>query len=247
MGLGGAYTGIANDPSSTYYNPAGIVTGGRFQLMGSLSSIVFTRRTVENAFDSPNRRRGLHLDEHDHASLVHRHGREARDEAVWRPPSSPSRTARSRSRERAWAWACRQIDRPQQRRSAPEQQLQDEVVRDLVRGTGQEEHRSWVVGLSLAAKTANYSEDVGLASGGTFDEFGQRIGGDSVTASTGIGTTAYHIRLQAGRAPSYQPSLAAGVHVSTASHSRKPGWKRVSPHDDRSERGRFDLFLVRPG
>lgn len=53
MGLGGAYTGIANDPSSTYYNPAGIVTGGRFQLMGSLSSIVFTRRTVENAFDSP--------------------------------------------------------------------------------------------------------------------------------------------------------------------------------------------------
>ena len=54
MGLGGAYTGIANDPSSTYYNPAGIVTGGRFQLMGSLSSIVFTRRKVENAFDVAN-------------------------------------------------------------------------------------------------------------------------------------------------------------------------------------------------
>ena len=54
MGLGGAYTGIANDPSATYYNPAGIVTGGRFQLMGSLSSLVFTRRKVENAFDSTN-------------------------------------------------------------------------------------------------------------------------------------------------------------------------------------------------
>ena len=54
MGLGGAYTGIANDPSATYYNPAGIVTGGRFQLMGSLSSLVFTRRTIENAFEAEN-------------------------------------------------------------------------------------------------------------------------------------------------------------------------------------------------
>jgi len=54
MGLGGAYTGIADDPSATYYNPAGMMTGGRFQLLGSLASLVFTRRTVENAFDSPN-------------------------------------------------------------------------------------------------------------------------------------------------------------------------------------------------
>ena len=54
MGLGGAYTGIANDPSATYYNPAGMMNGGRFQLLGSLASLVFTRRTVEGAFDSPN-------------------------------------------------------------------------------------------------------------------------------------------------------------------------------------------------
>ena len=54
MGMGGAYSGIANDPSATYYNPGGIVTGGRFQLMGGLSSLVFSWRTVDDAFESPN-------------------------------------------------------------------------------------------------------------------------------------------------------------------------------------------------
>ena len=34
MGLGGAFTGIADDPSATYYNPAGMMAGGRFQLLG---------------------------------------------------------------------------------------------------------------------------------------------------------------------------------------------------------------------
>ena len=33
MGLGGAFTGIADDPSATYYNPAGMMAGGRFQLL----------------------------------------------------------------------------------------------------------------------------------------------------------------------------------------------------------------------
>ena len=27
IGLGGAYTGIADDPSATYYNPAGLMAG----------------------------------------------------------------------------------------------------------------------------------------------------------------------------------------------------------------------------
>ena len=52
IGMGGAYTGISNDPSATYYHPAGIMSGGRFQLLGSLCSLVFTRRTVDGAFDA---------------------------------------------------------------------------------------------------------------------------------------------------------------------------------------------------
>ena len=105
MGLGGAYTGIANDPSSTYYNPAGIVTGGRFQLMGSLSSIVFTRRKVENAFDSPN----LDADftSTGTTTLPSFIGTVVKlgTQAVWRPPVCPRRTAPSRSRARALVWA----------------------------------------------------------------------------------------------------------------------------------------------
>ncbi|MBW2507232.1 MAG: hypothetical protein JRE81_01245, partial [Deltaproteobacteria bacterium] len=51
IGLGGAYTGIADDPSATYYNPAGLMEGGRFALLGSLSSIVYLKQKVENAFE----------------------------------------------------------------------------------------------------------------------------------------------------------------------------------------------------
>ena len=49
IGLGGAYTGIADDPSATYYNPAGLMEGGKFSILGSLSSIVFTRKGVVQA------------------------------------------------------------------------------------------------------------------------------------------------------------------------------------------------------
>ena len=62
IGLGGAYTGIADDPSATYYNPAGLMAGGRFSLLGSLSSIVFVRKKVENAFESPTGNRDLSSD-----------------------------------------------------------------------------------------------------------------------------------------------------------------------------------------
>jgi hypothetical protein len=50
IGLGGAYTGIADDPSAAYYNPAGITSGGRFQLLGSLSSLVFVKSKVNGGF-----------------------------------------------------------------------------------------------------------------------------------------------------------------------------------------------------
>ena len=59
IGLGGAYTGIAGDPSATYYNPAGLMSGGRFALLGSLSSIVYTKQKIENAFQVEGASRDL--------------------------------------------------------------------------------------------------------------------------------------------------------------------------------------------
>ena len=59
IGLGSAYTGIADDPSATYYNPGGLMSGGRFQLLGSLSSIVFSRQKLENVFESSLGQRDL--------------------------------------------------------------------------------------------------------------------------------------------------------------------------------------------
>ena len=53
IGLGGAFTGVASDPSATYYNPGGLMRGGRFELLGSFSSLVFTWRKIESAFNSP--------------------------------------------------------------------------------------------------------------------------------------------------------------------------------------------------
>jgi hypothetical protein len=56
------------------------------------------------------------------------------------------------------------------------------------------------LGLSgfLSDQSSNYSEDVGLASGGTLDAGGQRVGADSITSSTGISNGGYHIVFRLG-------------------------------------------------
>ena len=52
IGLGGAYTGIADDPSATFYNPAGLMSGGRFQLLGNLSSFEVARDRFDAGFSA---------------------------------------------------------------------------------------------------------------------------------------------------------------------------------------------------
>ena len=196
MGLGGAYTGIANDPSSTYYNPAGIVTGGRFQLMGSLSSLVFTRRTIENAFETEN------IDS-DFTSTgtttlpsfigtVVKFGRKRFGDHQFAVAYSTFEVARE-----GFGVGVSQIEEP----ASLDLRL-NKFYKDRWYGVSFAAHvkKHVALGLSgfLAQQNGNYSEDIGLASGGTFDENGQRIGGDSITSSTGIGVSGFHLVFRLG-------------------------------------------------
>ena len=59
IGMGGAFTAISNDPSATYYNPAGIVTGGASALSASLTLTAFDRSSVASGFRTANGRSTL--------------------------------------------------------------------------------------------------------------------------------------------------------------------------------------------
>ncbi|MFA9472855.1 MAG: hypothetical protein ACERNK_19985, partial [Deltaproteobacteria bacterium] len=211
MGLGGAYTGIANDPSATYYNPAGIVTGGRFQLMGSLSSLVFTRRKVENAFDSTN------LDA-DFTST-----------GTTTLPSfigTVVKMGRKRFGDHQFAVGYSTFEVARESFGAGSTQVEAQASLDLRLsnnfktrwyGVSFAAHvaKKVAVGLSafLADQGGNYSEDIGLASGGTLNESGQRIGGDSITSSTGIGVNTYHLVFRVGVLHRVNPRWQMGYMV----------------------------------
>jgi long-chain fatty acid transport protein len=49
-GMGGAYTAVANDPSGTYYNPAGLVDTNASTLSASLNFYGLQQASLENAF-----------------------------------------------------------------------------------------------------------------------------------------------------------------------------------------------------
>jgi hypothetical protein len=196
MGLGGAYTGVANDPSATYYNPAGIVTGGRFQLMGSLSSLVFTRRSIDNAFASGD------IDS-DFTSTstttlpsfigtVVKFGRKRFGDHQFAVAYSTFEVARE-----GFGVGMSQIEEP----ASLDLRLA-KFYKDRWYGVSFAAHVKKHVALGLtgflAQQNGSYSEDIGLASGGTFDENGQRIGGDSITSSTGIGASGYHLVFRLG-------------------------------------------------
>jgi hypothetical protein len=196
MGMGGAYTGIANDPSATYYNPAGIVTGGRFQLMGSLSSIVFTRRKVENAFSAED----LDADFSSTGTTtlpsfvgtVVKLGRKRFGDHQFALGYSTFEVARE-----AFGVGLSQVEAP----GSVDLRLNN-AYRDRWYGVSFAAHvkKNVALGLTgfLAQQSSNYSEDVGLASGGTLEDTGQRIGGDSITSSSGVSVRAYHILFRLG-------------------------------------------------
>jgi hypothetical protein len=50
LGFGGAFTGVADDPSASYYNPAGLVHTGDSALSASLTLNAFDRQTIVRGF-----------------------------------------------------------------------------------------------------------------------------------------------------------------------------------------------------
>ena len=196
LGLGGAFTGIANDPSATYYNPAGIVTGGRFQLLGSLTSLVFTRQTIDNGFESPNRRENL------------------KSTGTTTLPSFVGtiiKFGRKRFGDHQFALAYSTFEVSRESFSDGTSDITETGSLDLRLSDG---FRSRWFGFSFAAQTTktvalgfsgflaqqrgSYDEDIGLSGGGTIDENGQRVGGDFATTSASIRTRTYHILFRLG-------------------------------------------------
>lgn len=199
IGLGGAYTGIADDASGTYYNPAGLTTGGRFSLLGSLSSLVFTRQTVEQAFDSPDVDRDF--TSKGTTTLPHFVG-------------TVVRLGKEKKRlygERPFAVAYSSFELSRDRFGAGFSEVLPEASADLslssnyrMRWFGvsfaMQLKKKVSVGLSafVARQSFAYNDDIGLAAGGTLDERGVRIGGDSVTSRTGIGYNAWSFVFRLG-------------------------------------------------
>ncbi|MBW2222976.1 MAG: outer membrane protein transport protein, partial [Deltaproteobacteria bacterium] len=196
MGLGGAYTGIADDPSATYYNPAGMMTGGRFQLLGSLASLVFTRRTVENAFDSPNV-------EADFTSKT--------TTTLPRFIGTVVKLGRKRFGDHQFAvgYSTLEVDRDHLGEGFTQIEAMGSVDLNL-----NSNYRNRWYGMSFAAQVAqkvsiglsafvaqqryDYGEDIGLASGGVLSDNGLRVGGDSVTTTTRLSVTSYDVLFRLG-------------------------------------------------
>ena len=59
VGMGGAYTAIADDPSATFYNPAGIIMSSDSALSASLTLVAFDRAIVEGGYRTANGRSSL--------------------------------------------------------------------------------------------------------------------------------------------------------------------------------------------
>ena len=53
LGMGGAATGVANEPAAVYYNPAGLVLVPADALAANLSINAYDRRVVEDGYGSP--------------------------------------------------------------------------------------------------------------------------------------------------------------------------------------------------
>lgn len=196
IGLGGAFTGVASDPSATYYNPAGIMSGGRFQLLGSFSSLVFIRKKVENAFDSPN---------------VVADFSSKRTSTIPRFIGTVVKFGRKRfgDHQFALAYSTLEVDRNAFNASS----IQIEPASSLDLRLSNDYSARWY-GVSFAAQATKktavgftafvaqqrlfYSEDIGLATGGTLDGNGLRVGGDSVTSNTSLSVQDWDIVLRLG-------------------------------------------------
>jgi len=196
MGLGGAFTGVANDPSATYYNPAGIMLGGRFQLLGSLASVVFVRRTVEDAFDAPNAS----------ADFTSKN-----TTTLPRFIGTVVKFGRKKFGDFQFALAYSTLEVDRYSFGVGASQVEPAATLDLRLSNNYNSRwygvsfaaqvrKNVSVGLSafVAQQRGNYNEDIGLANGGMLNASGLRVGGDSATSSTAISVDPWDIVLRLG-------------------------------------------------
>ena len=54
IGLGGAFTGVADDASAAYFNPAGLALGGTWGIAGGLTINAWERVELRNAYEQPD-------------------------------------------------------------------------------------------------------------------------------------------------------------------------------------------------
>ncbi len=215
VGLGGAFTGVATDSSAAYYNPAGLVRGGRFELQGSFSSIVYTKYKIENAFDSPI---GVETFDSTGTSALPRFA----GTAVKVGPKKFGDDHR-------FAVGYSTVEVARNRLNVGSTENDPTLSLDLRVSNN---YRSRWYGISFAAEVTKksaigltiflsdqsfgYGEDIGIALGGTFDQqTGLRVGGDSATASSSIGIRAYHFVPRLGWLHQVNPRWAVGLMVQT--------------------------------
>jgi long-subunit fatty acid transport protein len=196
IGLGGAYTGIADDPSATYYNPAGLMAGGRFQLLGSLSSIVFSKQKTENAFQVGDENKDL---ESSHTTtLPHFVG-------------TVVKFGKQAFGDHRYAIAYSSFEVGRERFNVGFTDINPENSADLrlhddyrMRWWGVsfaaqiKEKLSLGVSSFLSNQSYGYGEDIGFASGGTLEDDGVRVGAESVTSSTGLGIGSWALVFRLG-------------------------------------------------
>ena len=108
----------------------------------------------------------------------------------------------------------------------------NQVYRDRWYGVSFAAHvlQDLALGLSgfLADQGSNYSEDVGLASGGVLDSAGLRVGGDSITSSTGISSGGFLLVFRLGALYRINPRWQLGFMFQPPGGSPEPERQRVS-------------------
>ncbi len=211
IGLGGAFTGVASDPSTTYYNPAGMARGGRFELLGSFSSIVFTRRSVNDGFEAPDAETNL-SDKRARplprfiGTVVKLGRRKFNDDHQFSIGYSTLQVATNDFFDSYSS-------------------ISEAATIDLRLGESYNDRwygisfaadvsKKSAVGFSifLSDQSRGYDENVGLASGGDYNPETQiRTGGDSATASSSIGVNSYQFVVRLGWLHRFSERLQFGV------------------------------------
>ncbi|MGB5813168.1 MAG: hypothetical protein WBG86_21720 [Polyangiales bacterium] len=215
VGLGGAFTGVADDPSATYYNPAGIVRGGRFGLLGSFSSLVFSRRKISDAFTAPGQEETF--TSKNSTSLPRFVGTTVKmgpkkfgDDHRFAVGYSTVEVARNRTnvgvaQNNAAATLDLRVDSDYASRWYGISFAAEATKRSSVGFT-----------IFLSDQSLGYDENLGIATGGTFDaQTGTRIGGDSTTSSGEVRVSAYHFVPRLGWLHQIDSRWSVGVMLQT--------------------------------